>query len=908
METETEEKQDIQHEMKSKEKEPKALKDSGELVFQRLESQGALFYQNKFKPLSIRQRRANTHFILINSDKQYKTYQIKDNQLQFVSEHTIDLPILSRGYFRMLAEEHLHYFFKKKGIDKRERAVKFFEENDIDWNKPSYLGFGLRIGIDQPERINPYYLGESFYTEHEKESSKVRDFFDNQKPLLNQGICLFMGSNQKEADLGLAERGQVYYLSRFGKKYPDLANHIFQFNLKEEKLGGYEQKRIEDWGKISPKVTSLTNFYKDCQCFEIDNDEPGCAKKFMPFTQIGKNMIVVGLVDIRKRIIPIKRLVSMYELLAEIDFKHPPSVSFFNILKIDYSAELDVLILDAWLNFYFLPDNRDKIHSVILNGIDEVAGKKKQGFLREMGNDRIKEIQKLRFKVWGVLKSRKLRIEVEILGYRGFQSFRKGQGMVTSFDEDSTGVRLSIFSHGTQQQLERSNASADNGMERKAQKAIKETKKVKRTDIDIVKKELVEDTGFIAAGIRSAVMINNEHLLVTSSNNLLLFDINSKELISACRYSENIPVFQKNTIICNNIILNLKLRLNIVEIFKISQNENEIGPPCFQSFGLLNFSSLVDNLFEIERVIGFRSREDQYYELNMVAKVMESADCAIMSKKLFFVEFMIQDGTEHNEQNPGKDTYVTSVCDVDFLEDDIRIYQKNNRRNHIFFNGVHTAAIQDDRDDGGETCLIFNGLEGFQAGGYRIVDVHIDRDLIFTEQAGAEGKIIQVVQALDQDEDGEISKAEVRNVLSLDTTTKVYFDEVTELFRIFVFKKNLGSMELKILDQGLDVVEKFFISFLDELKSFKVISAKIVHLIGREPPTAEGGISVDFPYVSILLDLEKLTYKRLVVEGEGPMFGAPLELETGGFLAFTRDLKSFTNKSSDGIFYSTNHD
>ena len=366
-------------EAKQQKTSPKTLNNAGELVFRRLESQTALFYQNKFCPLPIHQRKTNTHFIVINTDRLYKTFQINENhQIEFKSSHIIEFPIFSKGYCRAFSEDHLHYFFKKKAVEKRKSAINFFKENSIAWDTPSWLGFGLRIGTGQPERTPANFYGETRYQESDREEMKVRDFFDNQKPLLNSGICLYLGKSQEKIyhDQGGQERGQVYFLSRFHKKYSDLVKHLFEFHLKPERLFGYEKKVVEDFEKISPKFSNICNFFEHCQSFIIENDEPGTAKKLMPFTQVDNYMIIVGLVDIRKRVIPIKRLVSMYELLSLLEFNYPPAVTFFNILVIDYSAELDVLILDTWINFVFEADDLDKIDSVISNRGegDELSG------------------------------------------------------------------------------------------------------------------------------------------------------------------------------------------------------------------------------------------------------------------------------------------------------------------------------------------------------------------------------------------------------------------------------------------------------------------------------------------------------------------------------------------------------
>ena len=903
-----EEEQTMFEEVESQKGRPKTLMDRGDLIFKRLESKGAVFYQNVFSPLPIQQRRTNNNFIAINSDRQYKTYQIKDNELRFASHHTVDLPVFSKGYFRTFSENHLHYFFKKKNIEKRESAIKFFEENNLDWETASWIAFGLKIGVEQSETIYPDFLGESKYQEKDRKESKIRDIFDNQKPLLNLGICLFMGKDSKEAQESDPEERQVYYISRFDKKYHDFVNHLFRFKLKPEKLFGYRNKIVQDFEKISPKVSRLSTFYEHCQCFLIENSEPGLASKLMPFTQVDNYMITVGLVDLRKRIIPIKRLVSIYELFDAIEFKYAPSVNFVNIIMIDYAAELDVLMLDAWVSFYFNPDDRNNIQSVILNR-NQAEAEQKLGFLSEMNDGRIKEIQKLRFKVWGLLKSRKTWIEVGVMGYQGNKLFQKAQGMIASFDERTSEITLSIYSNQAKALRARNEELKDGiDLERRSQKAVKEQDKVKKTVIHISKEGLFESRGIQADGIRLTQMINQDQLLMATSRNLLLIDINSKEIISCCQYSHNIPVFYKNTKIDSNIMVHLKLRFNLIEIFRISM-EGAINEPSFEFLGILDFSNSVDNLFEIDRLVAFRKLEEEIYEMIVVAKMMESAEWAVVSKMLFLVQFQLRGPTEDQEEGKPEIIYMKSICIVDFSQEEIRTYNKSDLWNHIFFDGVETEAIQSDEED--KKTLVFRDLHRFQMTGYKIANLHMDQDLIFIQLTGEKDRLIKVIQALGDDQDGELTRAEVVRAQSFDLAAKIYFDDVTDLTRIFVLEKNEVAMrsQLSVLNEELDEIESFYFPWLDKIFGFKVISSVLLHIVGREQSSFERHKhgpegDRDSPNMSMLLNLDKLKFHRLVVEGEGSLFPAPYDLGGGKLLAFTRDFKESQEKSSDGIYFS----
>ena len=911
MEIESEEKQKMIEEGFIQGEQSKTLQDAGEVIFKRLESKGALFHQKAHDPIPIQQRRTNSKFVVISSNRQYKTYQINDNQLRFESHHTIEFPVFSNWYYKTFSEDHLHYFFDKNHIEKRENSIRFFQENSIEWGTRSWLTFGFRIGIDQPERINPYLLGESNYHETGTEEINILDIFDNQKPLLNQGICLLKVKHDEKVDHGPSEASQVYYVCRFDPKYPDFTNHLFRFNLKAEKLFDYQQKLITDFEKLSPKISKQSSFFKHSQCFNMENEEPGTAKRLMPFTQVDNFMIIVGLMDMRKRTVPIKRLISMYELLNQLEFKHTPSVEFFNIVKIDYCVELDMLILDAWMNFYFESDDRERIYSVLVNEIEARVARRKLGFLSEINDGRIKEVQKLRFKVWGLLKSRRLEYDVDILGYRGSQSFCNTQGMVATFDEGTSGIRLCIFSSRSKSRRATPNGIQDTAFEKQSQKVVKEDKGIKNTVIEISKVELLESRGIRADGIILVQMVNQNHLLVTTTKNLLLFDIKSAETTSCLKYSQNIPTQFKNTKIYHNIMVSLKLRFNLIELFQISK-EGSTNRPCFEFLGILDFSNCVEDLFEVDSLVAFKQVEDEVYELIVVSKMIESPECAIVRKMLFLVQFRLPGPGDKSGAQKEQNTeiiYITSISDVDFSQEDIRAYNKNDLWNYIFFDGVETSVIQNNYEE--QTQLRLNDLHRFKTDHYRITNVHIDRDLIFIEFTGEKDKLLKVVHASREDEDGELVEAELERTISLDLSAAVYFDEVTDLTRIFILEKNEGEMssQLTVISGELEEVEIYNFPWFDDFIKFKVINFKIAHIIARDSfreENLDGLVDKDliFPNVSLLLDLQDQTFQRLIVEGEGPLLDAPHLLEGGQLLAFRRDYSPLARMSSDGIYYS----
>ena len=759
---------------------------------------------------------------------------------------------------------------------------------------------GLKIGVDQPQTIKVSYLGEYSHSHPESENRlcSVLDIFDNQKPLLNDGKCLF----RRDSKISMVKSSSEYYISRFEPKNQNLMKELFQFNLSPDKFSGYKEKIKIDKTTISSKLVKTLEFYQICQRLHMINYEPGYSKKLMPFVKADRSALIVGLIDLRRRVIPVKILISIYGLLADLEFKQRTKISFFNILNIHFSVELDLLVFDAWLNLDFRAENRDRVESTICTGSKEGVCRWKRGLFEEMmdGDDGIVEIQKLRFKVFNVLKRSDRRIKVETLGYQGNPCFRASQGTVTTFEEDSLKIRISMFSKNSQVQKKMP-------LRKQNQKTLKEMKEIVENVIEISKSDLFESKGIRSHGVWAAFIVDTDKLLVITWRELLLYDINSGVFVSSCKYSHNIPIDYTDTKIDRNIMVSSKPSLGIIEVFRICKAE-ETNQGRFEFLGNLDLSKIDENLFSIESLLAFKCVNDQVCELKMILSTLRSQECSLTTESGFKVIFELP--MEECRQEGLRIISSSRSSELTAGEGLRRIYKKNQFWNTIFLNGYQTLVHQFNSVT--QTEKVFSGFSRFYRFDHYFKDIHINDNKIYIEFSGESNRLIKLIEVTSSVGLLGLSTGYyLKKTLTRNISTKVYFDEVTDLFRIFVFEmsEKLMQTQFVILNEELDVVNKYTIPFLEDIRQFRVISNDYLHILGTEFSTVgDLNNSIDregyTQNVSLIINLAGNTYKRLVVEGEGPLFGTPFYLGGGEFFSLSRDYKSVGEKSSDGVYFS----
>ena len=899
----------------------KTLQDAGELKFRRIDSQDGALNTVIFKPISVLQRKNNTNFIIAEAGFEHQIYKIENQTIKFVSNHKVDIPIRIHGFFRVITENHLRYCFPIKDIEKRNHHIEFFKEHKIDWKTDSNLVFELEYGIGKPRVIKAKYLGEMKKDFGDFEEWNFMDMFDNQKALFNRSLSLFKGLRKPDEENYMSKsKRQAFFLAEFGKQYTNLSKRVFQFNLPTKGMYGYEAKLSKDKLKVSALLEDVAGFYDPQEKFYLENWEPGEAEKLKPFIKVDKNMLTIGLVDFRKKVVPVQTLVSIYELLGGLDLRMNVSLSFFNITTIDYSIELDLLILEAWFNFQYSVEDTDELKSVIgpENGVGDQPKQKRSllylnRYQRESQN--IFEITKARFKVWNVYSKEKRRVEIENLGYRENSYFKKNQGTVTTFDEDQDKIKIEVFSKGVESEegLEEDQTAPKPGG------VSTEDGRIEKTVLEIPKQDLLENRGINCYGVRSAFMINQNHLLIASATKMLLYDIESKDLLSDYEYCKNAPYNYDDALLDQDILITPNGREGYIEVLKISITDNS---PSFRPLGIIDLKSFDPLFHSIKKLIAFRKIDKKrVYELKALVKWMNSTESDVTNEMIYSLRFELPSEAEGDLQAPKTLEGSIDLKASKFLNSfssGTAAYLKNRKWYFVSKNYRRTSCLVRSLDD--TSVSMFRHLSD-PTGKNRYIDkVHLKDNKIYLALEGRDSKLLALVESPGKDSNGKTMVVPVlKKSMELPSRgAEVYFDEVTELFRIFLLgdskEEKTEGKTLKVLDEELEVVDQFLLPLMGKVERFSVINQDSIHLIFKRFREVEEdvsneneGVMKEDSKVSLILNLTESNFKRLVVEGEGPLFGPPHDLGGGQLLGFTEFYNSLEDGCSDGIYVPSNN-
>ena len=132
----------------------------------------------------------------------------------------------------------------------------------------------------------------------------------------------------------------------------------------------------------------------------------------------------------------------------------------------------------------------------------------------------------------------------------------------------------------------------------------------------------------------------------------------------------------------------------------------------------------------------------------------------------------------------------------------------------------------------------------------------------------------------------------------IEETSSVYFDEVTDLFRIFYFSRDEGGLRLAILDEELEVKVNLRTTIIEEVEEFEVINDTILYIIGK---VERGGVT---ERKSIIMDLANQSISELVNEDGDTLFGVSYGFENGRILSLTSSIIAEKNQFSGGIYIS----
>ena len=425
---------------------------------------------------------------------------------------------------------------------------------------------------------------------------------------------------------------------------------------------------------------------------------------------------------------------------------------------------------------------------------------------------------------------------------------------------------------------------------------------------------MLRESGINARGVKAAFVVDEDSLLVTCSASMLLFDIRSAGLLSSVEYNKDITKNIDEFCVEGTILVKSNNRPPFLEVYKIKRREADVS---FDSLGVIYLATAHQLFHSIRELIGLKMISENIYEVQLIINSMTSTESAVTNISIFSVKFELIQQPETQEQEI---RLISSSVDYTNrkLAVGCRSYFKCGQWNHIIQEGNDILVAQTDSKSGLSSVYNLQDLNYTLLRGNTISKVDICKGSVYLNLISGARRILKLMEYRFRFDSGRMDLPELKASVVVDRYSRVYFDEVTDLLRIFVLTREegpLGSMgmELKVLDGELKETEKCFINNLDQVLSFKVIDRDLIHVIGTkfhvgcsESVVYESMNLDEHKKVSLILNLAQMTVKKLVDDEGGSLFSFPHMLGGNKYLGFSKYFRSFEEYQSDGIYVSKN--
>ena len=878
------------------------FKEAGKLKFRKIQSpeQHSLHSRVIFSPASHRQ--SDQNIIFVEYFREHKIYQVKDNQIRFVSEHACDFPIDGCNYYEIMSHHFILYIFETKELDKTKKNLKFFEENGLDWEKNVKIIFKFEYGIGVDKVIKPRYLGQ-FNPEFEGHSGqKLVDIFDKIKPLIGRQLAFL-----QDKDCHLAE---------FGPEFENLNRRVFKFKTNFSVLKSYQNKLNRDKSKFDEDLHEKLSFSEPK--FQIYNYESDLNLKWKPFIKVDKRMITVGLIDLRSKKILSRKFISIYELSEPFEWLKLAENLFVTVSNVDYSPSVDFFTIDL----RFEMETKVGLDPELQPLLDEELKAWRNDpnhrslVVEKSETENYVQLKKMRFKIFNTLKAEKLFIERTVIGSSIETSSKKHKGKVVIFEYGQNEVKVEILSAKTSPQEDeeelRIDGKIDNldDQEPPNQFESEIIGGVKRERVVIQRALLTKEAKVFDFRIKSVSVVEETKLLIIFKCKMVLFDMESKKVLSSLFYCKGLPSYSSNTKIQGDLMACCDQNRGYLYFYRIKHQEDggvnfqlcwEIDVTEFPGIHLihqfLDFRRLSEDTFIVRLELYFMfSEEVSVSKLGIMSigfkeiSKEDSSGLAILPSHGFRFEAdqYQQSYSLRNSYMKGDKAFVTgSFHQLYFLG--FRSVPRKDYFRCLFYStspdpqNVQEARFISKSHIGEKYCYLCLGRTVAEMQGQ-------------VEEGG--GMELRVLASKGPPEGNVENKFDIVKSTQIEETSSVYFDEVTDLFRVFYFSRHEDGLKLAILDEELEVKVNLRTTIIEEVEEFEVINDTILYIIGK---VERGGVT---ERKSIIMDLANQSISELVNEDGDTLFGVSYGFENGRLFSFTSSSLSQKKRFTEGIFVS----
>ena len=861
------------------------MKDGGNLAFGEAECPEHIFSHPYSKAELIVQRTHNHKLILAHHKNHFKIYRITDkHKIEFVSAHTVHLPVKGSITKTVITEKHIRLYFSKYALDSEKENKKFLKQKRLKMTKISCLVFEFEYGINQPQDLTPKIFIEKNSGYKGLGTWMISELVTNEKPLYEANQCLIIAANRMLPSFTdiIKSKPKEAYLAKLDKDYEgQLPKRVFRFNKSFENLEKYKTKLWQDYDSLSEVFRESLKlcFRHKPSPLTVLSSPLGSPHQLNAALSFDREMFSVQLFDPRTKKIQSRTFVSIYELFQGQKFVKVSRCNFIQIYNMVYSPEVDALCVEIGIKLGYLDPEEEHLTSIINSElkVGRFDRSNLTNFVRV--GDHLLEGKTLRFKVHHVFRVDSRTVTVErIASSTNFSTRRIWKGIL-SYAEFPSEIKLEVITRdgrGRESDGEESTRS-----EGKGRLSGNKTRKILR---------LKKGSEFPDTQIKKILMLEDNIILVVGFTQLILLDLESKKVLSSLNYSLGIPTIEGSDYLVEEDLMVFKNPNNAhrcIEISKVNLNQEKGFAPA-EHIATVDLSQF-EPLHSIKKLIGLRKLDDDSYDLKLFVNWMLSEETTLFNKRAFWVRFRLT-----------KDPGALRGYAAEVINGHLDLTNEYGNRQNLFT--YHKRENWYEIHRVGSRVKFFHSKTpfGLHSGPQpELTKVgEIEADEIVTEAHMKDRRAylamkskkkptsliydqaeIRILEFQQFSEEGKMTEPKLIKSIKFEGRSDFFFDKKTEKLRIFYISYQKEGASLVILDEGLEVVSRMFIRNVTEFYVARAISEDYIFLVGYK----KGRSSNKKVDVSMLVDLSSKTVKEIVSQS-GRCLGCDPHLCSGNRL------------------------
>ena len=563
-------------------------------------------------------------------------------------------------------------------------------------------------------------------------------------------------------------------------------------------------------------------------------------------------MLTIGLMSLRTKKIVSLRFLSIIELFEGQKFTKFSKLGLIDFSRIAYDCKSDTLAIHLKLILSYPSRYLGKV---------EAMGDAQDRVLTLNEDGSVSILKKLNLMVLKLFCSRTKSIEV-----LKFTSVRQSRGSIVAGDEKNSIFRV-VLKPGETGFKKRENPQGDQHQAKLVRK--------------VINNRVLERLGTQNLGcgdyLRSISQVNEEELLVISQRKMVLFDLNTREILSSIEHNEDLPTQSCNALIDGNLMVEISKNQRKIKIFKILRDE--VKGASVKLVGWLNLNQ-EKNLESFEKLLCLKKFDQNQFVLKALTKWKDQAGLHPPSNSILSVKFEVGRIGAIKENRNLVRLIEESVDWRDLGERvDLSSSIKNGQTNHISLdNEERTFGVQIRPTSEGDVKFVFEKFDR-SSDNRRCQEMFIKDDLGFVVSLQGDYKELHLLRFTHNKENNKMNNPELVRSLSVECRFEsIFFDKKTEIFRIFTFSRDSRSQDLilKILDEKLQTTLCVHLPGANRIERFIVLSQNVIILIGTTVAIGEGWR--ERKVVSLILNLKELTFKEIVDQEGAPVLGEAFDL------------------------------